>query len=71
MTTANISNTPSSDRPIWQRWTVIGGTLLAVLNYLETQGMIPPGTATEVTAVAEHAAALLMGLGIYRHIPSS
>jgi hypothetical protein len=71
MDTSNISNLPSSDRPIWKRWTVIGGTILVAINYLESQEMIPRGFGREIASMIEHASAVLMGLGLYRHIPSS
>jgi len=71
MKTSELSNTPDPERPIWKRWTVIGGTLLAAISFLEGQGAIPAGTGQELASVVQHAAALLAGLGIYRHIPTS
>ncbi len=67
----SVATTPDSGRPIWKRWTVIGGTILAVVNYLESQNLIPAGTGTELATVVEHLAALLTGLGVYRHIPTT
>lgn len=66
-----LTTTPDADRPLWKRWTVIGGAILAIVNYGEAQELIPPGTATHLSTAAEHIAALLMGLGVYRHLPGT
>jgi len=66
-----LTSTPTSDRPFYTRLTVIGGFILAVINYLEAQDMIPLGTATNIANLVENGAALLAAFGLYRHIPTT
>ncbi len=65
---ASVFEKPPVDRPFYKRWTVVGGTVLAVLTYLESQQLIPVGIAEDVAELVKHLAALLAGLGVYRRL---
>ncbi len=67
----SLTETPAADRPFYKRLTVIGGFLLSVMSYLESQDLIPTGTAEHVASLVEHISALLIGFGVYRHIPTT
>lgn len=69
--TAALCKTPSPDRPLWQRWTVIGGSLMAVVTYLEAQGVIQSGNALNLAELVQHLGGVLAALGLYRHIPTT
>lgn len=67
----SVTKTPSGDRPLWKRWTVIGGMILAAVKFCEAEDLIPVGTGESVASLIETAGSLLVGLGIYRHIPTT
>ena len=57
-------------KPLWQSWSVWGGALLALGQYLETASVIPAGTGSAVLAVVNALGTLLAVTGLRRAIGS-
>lgn len=66
-----ILATPTGDRPLYKRMTVRGAALLAALQVLEDQQMIPMGLSTTLADLGQVIGTLIVGLGAYRHIPTT
>lgn len=64
----SLTDKPAADRPSWQKWTVIGTVLYAVVQSLESLGKVPSGTGESLAGVADAVAKSLVVLGIYRHV---
>jgi len=72
---AELTKTPSGDRPLYKRLTLIGGAILALSNYAESQGVAPPGTfeafqntQASLYALANSIGGLLTLFGVYRQV---
>jgi hypothetical protein len=69
---ARLTATPSSDRPLYKRFTVIAGAIMLFTTYLESTGSIPYGTPEAINNFFQEVVAPGLGaLGIYRHIPTT
>lgn len=66
-----ITKTPSADRPLYKRWTVIGVALIGVIQALEAEHLIPMGFTDTLANYGEIGGAILVSLGLYRHIPTT
>lgn len=66
-----LTTTPPADRPLYKRWTVVGASIIAVVEALDQQKLIPPGMLTTITELGQNAGGLLAALGLYRHIPTT
>ena len=66
-----ITKTPDPGRPLWKRMTARGVALLACLQILEAENMIPMGITETLAHYGEVAGSLLVALGVYRHIPTT
>ena len=69
---SSLTATPPKDRPIYKRMTIMAGATFAVLAYLESEGLIPPGQPAAIKEfVSQVVLPVLGGLGLYRHIPTT
>ena len=72
---ADLTKTPQPGRPLYRRMTLVGGAILAVALYLESQGVAPEGSYSALTeskdallAAAESIGGLLTLFGVYRQV---
>jgi hypothetical protein len=72
---AELTKTPQPGRPLYKRATLVGGTILAVALYLESQGQLPKGSYAQfneskdaLLAAAQSIGGLLTLFGVYRQV---
>lgn len=70
-TKTSITTTPPADRPLYKRMTAQGVAVLAIIQILEDQHMIPMGLTNTLAEFGQLAGGLLVSLGLYRHIPTT
>ena len=71
MKSSNLTNTPSAERPLWKRWTLIGGAIVVLAQWAEAQDLLPYGSYDWLLNGANLFGISLGGLGVYRHIPTT
>ena len=67
----SISNTPSAERPIYKRWTIIGVAIISLIQALTDADLVPVGTPELLASWGQIAGGFLTSLGLYRHIPTT